>query len=67
MRQRNRRGCWIDGKHYTLYEAQQRQKRLDREKKRQESIKIAAQAADDTVLEKDATDKIKTIAQATAV
>ncbi len=61
MEARNRRGCIINGKHYTLYEARQLANRLAAERERQENVQLAAQVAGDTVLGREATEKIKIV------
>ena len=58
MEARNRRGCIINGKHYTLYEARQLTNRLISEKGRLENILIAAISAHDSALENETMDKI---------
>ena len=61
MRKRNKQGCMIDGKHYTLYEARQYANRLRAERGRQESVLLAAQKAGDKVLEQKTKERINAI------
>lgn len=61
MMARNKRGCYINGKHYTLYDARQYRNRLAAEKKRNENVMLAAQAANDSVLENQAKERVKTL------
>lgn len=54
----NAKGCKIDGKHYSLYEARQYMRRIETEIRRQKDVGVAAQAAGDDELRQEAQRKI---------
>jgi len=54
----NKRGCEIDGKHYSTYQARQLQRRIETEIRRQKDVAVAAQAAGDDELRKTAQRRI---------
>ena len=49
----NQKGCEINGKHKTLYEAMQMMRSIETEVRRQKDTAVAAQAAGDTVLRQE--------------
>ena len=49
----NHKGCEIDGKHKTLYEAMQMMRDIETEVRRQKDAAVAAQAAGDTALRQE--------------
>ena len=61
MIRRNQRGCTINGKHYTLYEAKQLISRLRDEKKLQENVLLAAEIVEDPILASESRVKIRTV------
>ena len=67
-RKENHKGCEIDGKHYTIYEASQLMRQLETEIRRQKDIRYAAQTAGDDALAKSALEKMRRVSdQYTAV
>ena len=54
----NAKGCEIDGKHYTLYEARELMRRIETDIRRQKDIAVAAKAADDMDLRHECQGKI---------
>lgn len=55
----NHRGCEIDGKHYTTYQASQLMRRLETKVRQQKDIKSLADAAGDDTLRREAQAKIR--------
>ena len=55
---KNKDGCEIDGKHYSLYEARQIMRQIETDVRRQKDIAIAAKAADDMDLRRECQGKI---------
>ena len=53
MADENRKGCVINGKHKTLYEASQMMRNIETEVRRQKDTAVAAQAAGDDALRKE--------------
>ena len=53
MADENQKGCMINGKHRTLYEASQIMRNIETEVRRQKDTAVAAQAAGDDALRKD--------------
>ncbi|MPN00354.1 hypothetical protein SDC9_147548 [bioreactor metagenome] len=51
---KNDKGCMIDGKHYSMYEAEQLQRRIETEVRRQKDIANIAKAAGDDNLRRNA-------------
>jgi hypothetical protein len=62
MAKDNEKGCVIDGKHYSLYEASQLMRKIETRVRRQKDIAVAAQAAGDDTLRKQCQDSIKALA-----
>lgn len=56
--EKNAKGCDIDGKHYSLYEARQLMRQIETDIRRQKDIAIAAKAADDMDLRRECQGKI---------
>lgn len=56
--EQNQKGCTIDGKHYTNYEATQLMRNLETEIRRQKDTAILAKASGDDVLRRDCQSKI---------
>lgn len=59
----NAKGCEIDGKHYSLYEARQLMRQIETEIRRQKDIGVAAQAAGDMELRREAQRKINALSR----
>lgn len=59
----NKKGCTIDGKHYTIYAASQYMRRIETEIRRQKEIANAARAAGDDALRKECQMKINALAR----
>lgn len=53
MADENQKGCVINGKHHTLYEASQMMRNIETEVRRQKDTAVAAQAAGDDALRKE--------------
>jgi len=56
--EKNAKGCDIDGKHYTLYEARQLMRQIETDIRKQKDIAIAAKAAGDMELRRECQGKI---------
>ena len=56
--EQNQKGCIIDGKHYTNYEATQLMRNLETEIRRQKDTAVLAKASGDDVLRRDCQSKI---------
>ena len=67
MIERNARGCDINGKHYTLYDAKQYLGRLEAAERKQLDIARTAEAAGDKVLLQDCANSYKAIKDAEVV
>ena len=61
MADENQKGCIINGKHRTLYEASQMMRNIETEVRRQKDTAVAAQAAGDTALRKECQQKINAL------
>lgn len=61
--ERNQKGCVIDGKHYTNYEATQLMRNLETEIRRQKDTAVLAKASGDDVLRRDCQSKINKLTQ----
>ena len=61
MADENQKGCIINGKHKTLYEASQMMRNIETEVRRQKDTAVAAQAAGDTALRKECQQKINAL------
>lgn len=61
MADENQKGCVINGKHKTLYEASQMMRNIETEVRRQKDTAVAAQAAGDTALRKECQQKINAL------
>ena len=59
--EQNRKGCIIDGKHYTNYEATQLMRNLELEIRRQKDTAVLAKASGDDVLRRECQSKINTL------
>lgn len=59
--QENAKGCEIDGKHYSLYEARQLMRQIETEIRRQKDVGVAAEAAGDPTLRQEAQLKINAL------
>lgn len=57
----NHKGCEINGKHYTVYEASQLMRQIETDIRRQKDTAIAAQKAGDDVLRQECQRKINTL------
>ena len=57
-KERNLKGCEIDGKHYTLYEASQLQRQLERQIRQQKDIQILGKSSNNLELISDSQSKI---------
>ena len=57
----NQKGCEIDGKHYTTYEATQMMRQLETEIRREKDTAIVAQAAGDDFLRRECQGNIKNL------
>ena len=57
----NHKGCEIDGKHYTIYEASQLMRRIETEIRRQKGASVAAKTSGDTELRKECQRKINVL------
>lgn len=57
-KENNLKGCEIDGKHYSLYEASQLQRQLERRIREQKDIQILAKASGNKELVKESQDNI---------
>lgn len=62
-KERNLKGCEIDGKNYTLYEVSQLQRQLERQIRQQKDIQILGKASNDLELISDAQSKITILAR----
>ena len=58
----NAKGCTINGKHYTTYQAQQLMRQIETQSRRWKDTANAARAAGDDVLRRQCQDKINTLA-----
>ena len=56
--EKNAKGCDIDGKHYSLYEARQLMRQIETDIRRQKDIAVAAKAAGDMELRRECQGKI---------
>lgn len=54
----NEKGCIVNGKHYTTYEANQRMRQIETEIRRQKGVGVAAEKASDEQLREEAQKKI---------
>lgn len=63
MAKDNAKGCDIDGKHYSIYEASQLMRKLETRVRREKDIAVAAQAAGDDDLRKQCQAQIKKLAE----
>lgn len=63
INQRNTDGFEFEGKHYTMYQGTQMQRKLELEARKQKDINILAKASGDTELVKDSEIKIRQITQ----
>lgn len=61
--EQNQKGCIIDGKHYTNYEATQLMRNLELEIRRQKDTAVLAKASGDDVLRRDCQSKINKLTQ----
>lgn len=61
--EQNQKGCTIDGKHYTNYEATQLMRNLELETRRQKDTAVMAKASGDDVLRRDCQSKINKLTQ----
>jgi len=61
MADENQKGCVINGKHRTLYEASQMMRNIETEVRRQKDTAVAAQAAGDDALRKECQQKINAL------
>lgn len=59
----NAKGCEIDGKHYTMYEATQLMRSIETEVRRQKDTANAAKAAGDTTLQENCQKRINDLAE----
>lgn len=57
----NRKGCDIDGRHYSNYEASQLMRKIETEIRRQKDTAVAAQTAGDDVLRRNCQRKINSL------
>ena len=57
----NEKGCEIDGKHYSIYQAVQLMRQIETEVRRQKDVAIAATAAGDTDLRTECQEKINAL------
>lgn len=58
----NKKGCTINGKHYTTYEASQLMRRIETQVRREKDTAVAAQAAGDDVLRAECQQRINALA-----
>lgn len=58
-KEQNHRGCEIDGKHYTVYQASQLMRKLETKVRQQKDIANLAKASGDDVLRREAQAKIR--------
>ena len=61
MADENQKGCIINGKHKTLYEASQMMRNIETEVRREKDTAVAAQAAGDMALRKECQQKINAL------
>ena len=61
MADENQKGCIINGKHRTLYEASQIMRNIETEVRREKDTAVAAQAAGDDALRKECQQKINAL------
>lgn len=61
--EQNQKGCIIDGKHYTNYEATQLMRNLELEIRRQKDTAVLAKASGDDVLRRECQSKINKLTQ----
>lgn len=62
-KQKNAKGCTIDGKHYTNYEATQLMRKLEAEIRRQKDTAILAKASGDDILRRECQSNISKLTQ----
>lgn len=63
MADKNGQGCWIDGKHYTMYGVSQLMRELETKARREKETAIAAQAAGDEELRKECQMRLNAISK----
>ncbi len=63
LKKKNDKGCKIDGKHYTLYEANLLMRKVETNIKHEKEIALAAQNAEDNALRRECEHKIHTLLQ----
>lgn len=54
----NQKGCTVNGKHYTMYQANQRMRQIETEVRRQKDVAVAAERAGNESLQEQAQSKI---------